>query len=99
MSLTVVRYVTHPHLADENEGLIREVFRELDERRPPGFRYLALRLPDGGFVHLAELDPPQERSPILDVAAFRAFQVGVRDRSLEPPVVSEARLVGNHRWG
>jgi hypothetical protein len=36
----VIRYKTHPEIADENECLIRDVFTELAEQQPPGLHYL-----------------------------------------------------------
>ena len=53
----VIRYKTRPESADENERLIRDVFPELAEQRPPGLHYAAFRLEDGvSFVHVAVID-------------------------------------------
>ena len=50
----VIRYMTKPESADENERLIRGVFAELAEKNPDGLHYSAFRLSDGvSFVHVA----------------------------------------------
>ena len=51
MNGTLIRYKTAPNRADENQQLIEKVFEELQQRKPEGVRYMALRLADGAFVH------------------------------------------------
>jgi hypothetical protein len=93
MRRTVVRYTVLPGRAEENAALVRAVYAELAEARPPGFRYATYRLDDGDtFVHVAE----GEGNPLPDLAAFRAFQSGIRERCSAPPVVSAAELVGSY---
>jgi len=96
MRRTVVRYTVLPGRAEENEALVRAVYVELAEARPAGFRYATYRL-DGGdtFVHVAEGDG----NPLPELAAFRAFQAGIRARCSEPPAVSAAELVGSYASG
>jgi hypothetical protein len=95
MKRTIVRYKTKPERAEENVRLIEEVFQELHAKTPGGVRYLALRLGDGAFVHLATTEDPA--NPITSLDAFRAFQKGLRERCIEPPQVAEATVVGNYR--
>jgi len=83
-------------MADQNAGLIAGVFEELKAARPGGVRYLALRLDDGSFVHLVEAaDDAGDTIPAL--AAFKAFQSGIRDRCVEPPQLAGVTIVGNYR--
>ena len=94
MRRTVVRYTVRPGRAEENEALVRAVYAELAEVRPAGFRYATYRLDDGvSFVHVAE--SAGGVNPLPELAAFRAFQAGIRERCAEPPVVSAAELVGS----
>jgi hypothetical protein len=95
MKRTVVHYKTKPECAEDNTRLIEKVFQELQARAPNGVRYLALRLDDGTFVHFSATEDSASPIPALD--AFRAFQSGVKERCIEPPQVSEATVVGNHR--
>ena len=96
MKRLVVRYKTKPEMSDANAQLIQEVFKELTAAAPPGVRYLALRLQDGSFLHLSVLEG-EAPSPIPQLAAFRLFQRDIKDRCLEPPLASEATIVGNYR--
>lgn len=97
MKQTVVRYKTKPERAEENAQLIEAVFRELQAAAPEGVRYLALRLGDGSFVHFVIAEPEKGAGPLQSLAAFRAFQSGIRERCLDLPAASEATIVGNYR--
>jgi hypothetical protein len=91
----VIRYRTKPEHAEENAALIKAVFAELAERRPAGVRYAALRLDDGeSFVHVVQVD--REPNPLLDIAAFQAFQAEISDRIADGPHASDADVVGSY---
>ena len=92
---TLIRYKTRPDAADQNAGLIEKVFEELKATKPDGVRYLSLRLDDNTFVHLVEAEEGSTPLPSLD--AFKAFQSGIRERCVEPPVPSGVTIVGNYR--
>jgi hypothetical protein len=96
MKRTMIRYRTKPELADSNAELIAAVFAELQAAEPAGVRYLSLRLEDDTFVHFVETE--SEAGNVLPgLAAFKAFQSGIRERCLEPPLVRGATIVGNYR--
>jgi hypothetical protein len=80
---------------DENQRLIEAVFRELQARAPLDLRYLVLRLADGTFLHFVERDA--DANPIAGIAAFRAFQEGINERTIALPEPSEATIVGDYR--
>jgi hypothetical protein len=95
MKRTLVRYKTRPDQAEENERLIAQVFRELEQKAPAGVRYLALKLGDGTFVHFSVTD--HGASPIPALEAFRSFQSGIKERCIEPPQSGDAIVVGDYR--
>jgi len=97
MKRTLIRYKTKPELADKNAELIAGVFAELQAAKVEGVRYLSLRLDDGTFVHFVETDADDGPSPLPKLAAFQAFQCGIRQRCIEPPVAGGATIVGNYR--
>jgi hypothetical protein len=97
MRRTLIRYKAKPEAADENADLVAAVFAELKAAKPEGVRYLTLRLEDDSFVHLVETSADDGSSPIPKLAAFQAFQSGIRDRCAEPPVPRGATVVGNYR--
>ena len=88
MKRTLIRYKTKPESADKNAELIAEVFAELKAAKPDGVRYLSLRLDDDSFVHVVETED-EASSTLPGLAAFKAFQSGIRERCIEPPVVEE----------
>jgi hypothetical protein len=97
MRRTLIRYKAKPEAADKNAELVAAVFAELKAAKPEGVRYLTLRLEDDSFVHLVETSADDGSSPIPKLAAFQAFQSGIRDRCAEPPVPRGATIVGNYR--
>jgi hypothetical protein len=96
MKRTLIRYRTKPELADTNAALIAEVFAELKATKPDGVRYLSLRLDDGTFVHFVETEA-DAAGVLTNLAAFKAFQSGIRERCIEPPQFGSATIVGNYR--
>jgi hypothetical protein len=97
MQQRLIRYKTKPDMGDKNAELISAVFTELKAAHPDGLRYLALRLEDDTFIHLVETATDDGASGLTKLAAFQAFQSGVRDRCLEPPLVRSVAIVGNYR--
>ena len=97
MKRTLIRYKTKPELGDSNADLIAGVFEELKAAKLPGVRYLSLRLDDDTFVHLVETEADDGSSGLPKLAAFQAFQSGIRERCAEPPVPKGATIVGNYR--
>jgi hypothetical protein len=94
MNQAMYRYKVKPGEAEQNEALVRAVFEELHQTAPAGLSYATFVLQDGvSFVHLVEneADGP---SPLLDVAAFQAFQDNLDERVDGAPVRDELRLVG-----
>jgi len=97
MKRSLIRYKTKAESAEENERLIRAVFTELHAKSPDGVRYMALWLEDGSFVHFFEAEAGEGAFSMPSLKAFRAFQSGIRDRTIEPPQAGEAKVVGNYR--
>jgi hypothetical protein len=88
--MKVIRYLVKPEHVAENEGLIQDVFRELDAKRPGGTRYLVLALPDGTFIHVAE-------GEITTLDSHREFRTDINARCLETPKTVDAKIVGEYR--
>ena len=91
----IIRYRTRPEAADENNRLIEAVFASLAEAKPSGFAYSTYRLIDGvSFVHLARFDTAE--NPLATLPAFAEFQRELAGRCAEPPVATEATVVGSY---
>jgi len=73
------------------------VFAELKAAKPQGTRYLLLRLEDDTFIHFVETTADDGTSALPKLAAFQAFQSGIRERCVEPPVAGGVTIVGNYR--
>src|SRR5258705_13690039 len=95
MKRTLIRYKTKPEPTDKNAELISGVFAELKAAKPEGVRYLSLRLEDDTFVHFVE--PESDSANALPgLAALKAFQSGIRDRCIEPPLAGSVAIVRNY---
>jgi hypothetical protein len=98
MKSIVVRYQTKPDRADENQGLVEAVFRDLEEHQPEGFTYKVFRLEDGvSFVHVLIEHDVEHPDSLQDVPAFQAFTADIASRCETPPVASGATVVGSYR--
>jgi hypothetical protein len=96
MKTIMVRYKTSEGQADANEALVRAVFDELGARAPGAIRYASYRLADRvTFIHIASLETGEE-NPLTALASFKAFQGRLKDRCVEPPVVTELTVVGSY---
>jgi hypothetical protein len=97
MTRVMVRYKVKPEQVARNEELVRAVYEELHDAEPGGLRYATFKLPDGvTFIHLADTDGAG--SPLTELAAFKAFLAGLRERCDEPPEVSKLSEVGSFAW-
>jgi hypothetical protein len=85
----MIRYRTSDARAEENAALVRAVFDEIRARAPNDIRYVCYRQTDGvTFVHMATITNP-EKDWINALPSFKAFQAQLKERCVEPPVVSE----------
>ncbi len=96
MPTTVVRYQTKTDRADENHSLIAAVFEELHIHQPEGLRYTSVRLADGSFIHIVNVDEGSDDSGLTALGAFGRFAEDVSDRAVAAPDVLTAVLVGSY---
>jgi hypothetical protein len=96
MSRVVVRYRTKLDRAEENQRLVEAVFAELAATNPTGLSYTTLRLADGTFLHIAEIEG--DGNPLNGVAAFAEFlkDIGERCELGKGPDPQQATVVGSY---
>ena len=99
MKRIMVRYKVKPDQAGENQQYVEQVFAELQRTSPPGLRYATFKQKDGvSFVHVASIETESGDNPLQRLPAFQAFQVGIKERCDEQPVVIELDEVGSYRF-
>ncbi|TGT62290.1 hypothetical protein EN802_33430, partial [bacterium M00.F.Ca.ET.159.01.1.1] len=64
---------------------------------PEGVRYMTWRSSAGTFVHLVEMETEKHAGIIPGLAAFEAFQDGIKERCIEPPHRDAMTVVGHYR--
>lgn len=98
MKRSLIRYKLKPDRVPENEQFVKEVFRQLQETKPEGLRYATYKLADEvSFVHIVQYATEEARQQLVGLPAFKNFQMGIRDRCEEQPVVQEVIEIGSYR--
>jgi hypothetical protein len=99
MQRVMVRYTVKSGRAAENERYIEQVFAELARTAPPAMQYAVFKLDDGvTFVHVYSHEAMEERGPLPEVAAFKAFRAGLDERCEVRPVRTVLHEVGSYRF-
>ena len=99
MERIMVKYKVKADRAKENQQYVEAVFTELLGNAPTGLRYAAFKLEDGvSFVHIVSIETESGDNPLSQSPAFKAFQVGIKDRCEEPPVAVVLEEVGSYRF-
>jgi hypothetical protein len=93
--IVMVRYRVKADRVQENERLVEDVYEELGQSQPEGFRYATFKLDDGAsFMHLA-VQAEGVENPLPQLPAFGRFQADIADRCEEQPVVTALEEVGS----
>ncbi|AEB44023.1 hypothetical protein [Micromonospora maris] len=86
-----------PERLDEHLALLDQVYRELAHTRPPGLRYLSLRLADGHrFIDV--VIGPRLPAPLPLLPAFVRYRTGFDERC-EDFEMSEVSVSGSYGMG
>jgi hypothetical protein len=95
MEKVIVRYKLKPGRVEENEQLVKEVYKQLSLEEPEGFSYATYKLEDGlTFIHVALHEPGS--NPLPGLTAFKNFQADIKDRCDELPVVNHVTEIGSY---
>lgn len=98
MKRVLVTYKVKSDRAAENEGYIKDVFKELEQTGPDGLRYASFKQDDGvSFVHIASIETEDGISPLSESQAFKKFQADIGDRCEVPPVAMNLEELGSYR--
>ena len=97
MKKVIVIYKVNAGRAEENEQLVKEVYKELKAQKPGDFEYATYKLPDGlTFIHVA-IQHSEGANPLAGLQAFKNFQANIADRCDEQPVVHHVTEIGSYR--
>jgi hypothetical protein len=99
MKKIMVRYKLKADKISENETLVKEVYKQLHEKKLEGFHYCTFKLADGvSFVHIAFADNEHVNSVFNHLPAFKNFQANIKERCDELPVVNEVTITGAYNF-
>ncbi|MBQ1024269.1 hypothetical protein [Micromonospora sp. C95] len=93
----LISYRVRTDCLDEHLALLNPVHEELARVRPPGFRYLTLRL-DDGFSFVDVVIGPDLPGPLPSLEAFGRFRAGLDERC-EQRSTTEFTVLGSYGMG
>ncbi|MBX7267948.1 hypothetical protein KIF24_19185 [Micromonospora sp. Llam7] len=97
MDTLLISYRVQAERLDEHLTLLGAVHEELARTRPPGLRYLTLRLADGlSFVDIAM--GPELPGPLPLLESFRRFRAGLEERCEQRDTVAFT-VLGSYGMG
>ena len=85
--LTIVRYVTKPEAAAENERLSRAVFDQIRAEVPQGVAYGLFRSGDE-FIHLFINLAEDSADSVTEMSSFHAYQADLASRCATRPDIT-----------
>lgn len=98
MNILMVRSRVKAEHVAELEAAVKQVFIALEKAQPGGIRYTSCRLPDGvTYVAVLELDEGVN-NPLPSLLEFQAFQAGLKQWIVEPPVAEPLTVIGSYRF-
>ena len=96
MRHTLVTYTVKEEREEENAALVRTVFEELAQTRPPGLRYAVFYLPDSRqFIHM--YTDEGSTLGLQGLNSFKAFVAAAADRHEQPATSTQPELIGDYR--
>lgn len=95
MKKVIVTYKVKADRAEENEMLIKQVFKQLLREMPEGIQYAVYKLSDGvSFVHVASFEDAEANDTFTGLPAFRDFREAIKDRCEVQPVTTHVQELG-----
>ena len=99
MKKVLVRYKVKENKIAENELLVKAVYDQLNQTQIQGFHYCTFKLQDGvSFIHIAFSDTEKANVEFSQLQAFKKFQLDIKDRCEESPIVSTVSVVGSYEF-
>ena len=94
MKAKLIQYTVKPEMVEENERLVKEVFKQLKAKNPKGFAYSTNKLEDGKtFVHVVSNENP-DQNHLMELEAFKNFQLNIKERCEVQPTFHEIERIG-----
>lgn len=99
MKKVIVLYQVKANKVEENEVLIKEVYKQLHQRKIKGFHYITFKMEDNvSFVHIAFSDNEEANTAFSNLQAFKNFQANIKDRCSELPIATLITIIGSHNF-
>lgn len=97
MEQRIITYTVKEGFAEENENLIKAVFKSLEENQFDGIKYTAFKITDNSFMHIAAYNSLDDEQKLVTLPAFKNFISGIKERVVTPPARNnEASEIGTY---
>jgi len=95
MKRVMVTYRVKADQVEENERLIKQVFKQLLRQLPEGIQYSVYKQSDGvSFVHIAAFEDRAANLLFTELPAFKDFSDAIKDRCEDQPVTIHVEELG-----
>lgn len=96
----LINYRVRPDQVEPSLALLRDVYADLEARRPDGLRYATFQLDDGvTFLAYIESEGDAVAAPHHRLESFQRYRAGLEELCDRPPSVTVIREVGSYRFG
>jgi hypothetical protein len=97
MKHSIIQYTVKEGKSEENEGLIKNVFAQLQSDQPKGIQYDVYKTDEYSFIHMISFESDEANKEFTDLAAFRTFRATLNDRIESPSVRKELSGIGSYK--
>jgi len=97
MKHSIIQYTVKEGKATENEGLIGDVFAELQLLQPKGIQYQVYNIDENSFMHIIAFESDEANKAFTNLPAFLAFRANLNERIENPPVRKEMVQIGTYQ--
>jgi hypothetical protein len=96
MSVFTVRARLKDEHVEEAEAAVKRMFAAIEREQIEGIRYASIKLEDGSFLALLELEDGRE-NPVAALPEAQEFYDALRGWYVEEPEVGPGTVLGSYR--
>lgn len=89
-----ISYRVQQTAVDQNTQRVQALLENLQESSPTGLGYLAFRLPDGEFLHVAAVSSDSAREALHTQPAFKAWAAALSEICDDPLQFTDVEVIG-----
>ena len=96
MKRVFIHYVIKDDKVTENEALIHNIFKELQQLKLKSLNYAVYKMGDNVFVHVVHFQNDSTNKIFMDLSSVKAFQNTLSSRLSEKSVENDVIQIGSY---